>query len=220
MSKYPSYQNQFNSLDQKQRGILNKIPYLEDIDGWLLLAEACELFSLSDQIKSPNPIICEIGTWKGKSTYVFASAIKNKHGKVYAIDPFNGDGDGASKDTYQEEVKKMGLTLLDNFNNTIARYGLSNHIEVLPMLSEYARQKFSESKIDLLFIDGNHEYESVKKDFDLWTSLIVPEGIIVLHDVKAIHVDGPKRVMDECLINNSSWKNVRIVGEMGVATKV
>lgn len=37
-------------------------------------------------------------------------------------------------------------------------------------------------KIDLLFIDGDHSYEGVKTDFELYSKLITDNGIIVIHD--------------------------------------
>ncbi|MEK9151364.1 MAG: hypothetical protein AAB547_01925 [Patescibacteria group bacterium] len=88
MSHYPSYQEQCALLSAEQQDILEKIPHLEKIDGWLLLSEAVELFSLSNQIVSPNPVVCEIGTWKGKSAYIFSTAIRGKNGTLYCIDPF------------------------------------------------------------------------------------------------------------------------------------
>ena len=37
-------------------------------------------------------------------------------------------------------------------------------------------------KIDLLHIDAGHSYEDVKKDFELYSKLINPNGIITIHD--------------------------------------
>lgn len=37
-------------------------------------------------------------------------------------------------------------------------------------------------KIDFLFIDGDHSYEGVKTDFELYSKLLVDNGIIVIHD--------------------------------------
>ena len=39
---------------------------------------------------------------------------------------------------------------------------------LLIMDFEEALQRFEDGSIDLLHIDGNHEYESVKKDFENW----------------------------------------------------
>lgn len=221
MAFYPSYKQQFNLLNERQKKILNEISHLEEIDGWLLLSEATELFGLASQIKSTDPIVCEIGVWKGKSSYIFASALRKKNnGTLYSIDPFDGKGDTASKNSYREEMKSINTTLLENFENTMIKYRLRKYIKIIPMLSEKARLKFPEPRIDLLFIDGDHKYESVKKDYELWSHLIPSGGKIVLHDVEAAHVDGPKRVMQEYIANSPIWKNPQIVGEMGIATKI
>jgi predicted O-methyltransferase YrrM len=37
-------------------------------------------------------------------------------------------------------------------------------------------------KIDVLFIDGDHSYEGVKKDFELYSTLMSEKGIIIIHD--------------------------------------
>ena len=37
-------------------------------------------------------------------------------------------------------------------------------------------------KIDFLFIDGDHSYEGVKKDFELYSTLLTDKGVIVIHD--------------------------------------
>jgi predicted O-methyltransferase YrrM len=37
-------------------------------------------------------------------------------------------------------------------------------------------------KLDLIFIDGDHSYEGIKKDFELYSNLLTDNGIIIIHD--------------------------------------
>jgi predicted O-methyltransferase YrrM len=37
--------------------------------------------------------------------------------------------------------------------------------------------------LDFLFIDGDHSYEGVKSDFELYAPLVRPGGVVALHDV-------------------------------------
>lgn len=37
--------------------------------------------------------------------------------------------------------------------------------------------------VDLLFIDGDHRYEAVKKDYEMYSPLVQAGGFIVFHDV-------------------------------------
>src|SRR3989344_9643926 len=212
--------HKFDLLNNEQKNILEKIPHVGQIDGGLFLTEAVKLFELSSKIEAFRPVICEIGTWKGKSSYIFASAMKERNGVLYCVDPFNADGDNASKNDYLRGMKKLDVSLFKNFEITMNMYGLLQYIKVIPMLSENAHLEFPEQRIDLLFVDGNHEYESVKKDYELWSPLLPSGGILVLHDIRADHVDGPKRVMQEYVAHSRYWNNVQIVGEMGIATKI
>jgi cephalosporin hydroxylase len=38
-------------------------------------------------------------------------------------------------------------------------------------------------KLDVLFIDGDHSYKGVKTDFELWSPLVRPGGMILFHDI-------------------------------------
>lgn len=47
-------------------------------------------------------------------------------------------------------------------------------------------KKINNRKIDFLFIDGDHTYKGVKKDFEMYKSFVSEDGIIALHDI-ALH---------------------------------
>jgi predicted O-methyltransferase YrrM len=57
--------------------------------------------------------------------------------------------------------------------------------------------------IDLLFIDGDHAYEAVKRDWEEWSPYVAPDGAVALHDALL----GPSW-MDE------SFGSVRFVQEL------
>ena len=209
----------FDSPNAEAERILAQLPHLHSIQGWLLVVEAVALFKLSTQIASLYPIICEIGSRKGKSSYVLASGLRRKTGRLYCIDPFDGRGDEASKHEYRSQIDRLTVSLRALFDETMSRCGVFERISVIPMTSQNARSVFMESRIDLLFIDGNHDFEAVKLDYGFWSPLIPSGGTIVLHDVGARHVDGPRRVMEDMIINNPMWTQVHTVGEMGIATR-
>lgn len=52
-------------------------------------------------------------------------------------------------------------------------------------------------KIDFLFIDGDHTYEGVKKDVELYTPLVADDGFIALHDI-AKHPASWNVEVDKC----------------------
>lgn len=80
-------------------------------------------------------------------------------------------------------------------------------------------------KIDFLFIDGDHSYEGVKLDFDLYSTILSEKGVIMLHDTdekyeesliisedtKKDHhrFDGPSKLVKE-LQENPEWNLINL----------
>ena len=48
---------------------------------------------------------------------------------------------------------------------------------------EQLRSILPSQGIDFLFIDGDHTYEGVKKDFEMYSPLVRPGGLVALHDI-------------------------------------
>ena len=51
---------------------------------------------------------------------------------------------------------------------------------------EEVERVFGSSNVDFLFIDGDHSYEGVKKDFEMYGQLVKKGGVVAFHDI----VDG------------------------------
>ena len=80
-------------------------------------------------------------------------------------------------------------------------------------------------KIDVLFIDGDHSYEGVKLDFDLYSTILSDKGIIMIHDTDESYeneliisedskknwdkFDGPAKLIKE-LGNNKDWNIINL----------
>ncbi|GEM_PF-1903649 len=137
------------------------------------------LYSLTRLIRPK--VAVEIGTAKGNAAIAIGQALKdNGHGILYTIDP-------EDQHLVHIAIRKSGLRkwikyIVDYSYNIIPKLGLE--------------------KFDLVFIDGDHRYEHVLKDFNLIKDLITPGGVIVFHDVNLKHFDGPRRVVEQ--IRNGS----------------
>lgn len=51
-----------------------------------------------------------------------------------------------------------------------------------PALVEHVRFLLGGELLDVAFIDGDHSEGGVREDFDLWTPLVRPGGVVVFHD--------------------------------------
>jgi hypothetical protein len=163
------------------------------IQGWM---SEFELRWLAERAAGSN-IVIEVGAWKGRTTKVLALA---RH-VVYAVDHWKGCP-GVS--VVMDEVMKRGsdalfCEFLENLDFEIR----AGKVVSIPNESEKAAEIVSGilGKIgclaDMLFIDGDHAYESVKRDIRLWTPLVKPGGLICGHDYDHADWPGVVRAVDE-----------------------
>lgn len=61
---------------------------------------------------------------------------------------------------------------------------------------------FDHQPLDLVFVDGDHTYESVRRDYELYAPLLRDDGIVAFHDI----VDGPYEAVGEA---PRFWREVR-----------
>ncbi len=62
-----------------------------------------------------------------------------------------------------------------------------------PRTRDFVTRLFGDRQLDVLFIDGDHSYEGVRRDFDLYSPLVRKGGMIALHDI----VPGPPALVGE-----------------------
>jgi predicted O-methyltransferase YrrM len=137
-----------------------------------------EILEFSKLIEKLNPKnIIEIGTASGATLFLLTK-LSSPDSKIMSIDlPSGSFGGGYSK--WQGDFFKSFIKPTQQMECLRA----SSH-EISSLNS--AKSYFKDSKIDLLFIDGDHTYEGVKKDFELYAPLVSDNGIIVFHDI-ALH---------------------------------
>jgi len=107
--------------------------------------------------------IAELGSYKGKSS--IALALGSRAGKrrtVYCVDP------------HSEGTREI-------FLKNLRGAGCLDRIEPVVAASQDAAAGFRR-QLRLIFIDGNHEYDFVRRDIELWKGHVCDGGIIAFHD--------------------------------------
>lgn len=59
-----------------------------------------------------------------------------------------------------------------------------------PAVVEQVKQILNGRPVDFLFIDGSHKYANAKRDFELYSPMVRPGGLIMFHDVLYRYADG------------------------------
>lgn len=131
-------------------------------------------------------VAVEIGTYKGNAAIAIGQALEdNGRGILHTIDPHE-------QDIVHIAIRKSRL-------GRRIRYHTGYSQDVLPHIGE--------RPIDFVFIDGDHAYESVRRDFNLVSSRISKGGMVVFHDAlvrSADGFDGPYRIIEE-LKRDCEW---------------
>jgi MMP 1-O-methyltransferase len=166
---------------------------MTDIQGWLSERAGETLQRIvRDEIKTPT--VVELGSWKGRSTSYLARGIKERGaGMVYAVDTWRGTSGEA-----QHEQLLTGYApdqLFDEFAGNIRAQGLAEQVTAIRTTTVLAARYWDGEPIGLLFIDAEHSYEAVRRDFELWSPHVEPGGIVVLDDVGSWA--GPSRLISE-----------------------
>lgn len=69
--------------------------------------------------------------------------------------------------------------------------------------------------INLLFIDGGHDYEEVKKNYLQWEGLVPSGGVILFHDID-YSAPGPREFLDDHY-GKGNWEDLH--GKIGKVVK-
>ena len=172
---------------------------LDELPGWLTAEEGETLYRLAKACTGRG-VIVEIGSWRGKSTTCLGLGSKAGHGvPVFAVDPH-------AEHTFGD------------FSRNMEEAGLTDLVTPVPGRSQELAEGFDEP-IELLFIDGAHQYDLVNEDFDRWVPKVVEGGVVAMHDTTWF--PGPKRVADERIFKSDRFKDARYVfSSTTVATKV
>jgi precorrin-6B methylase 2 len=139
---------------------------LDGVEGWFWPQEAWALHEAIRKLWPERPItVVEIGSYRGRSTITAGRALlaRASGGTLYAIDPQDDD-------SFQQ------------LRTNLTRAGVEPVVRLIRATSRDARREFRPEPIDLIFIDGSHEYEDVRDDLGQWLPLLRPGGTVALND--------------------------------------
>lgn len=170
---------QSNPLTDSKKGIENALK----IEGWMSETELRWLAETAEKCET----IVEFGSHCGRSTRALAD---NCLGTTHAVDPWSGDY--FNNDNSSSPI--LNGSRLEDFKNNLKDLIVTGRVEFHQMKSTEFKMGM---KVDMVFIDGDHRYESVKVDIEHAKTLIKKGGIIAGHDYEEVGWVGVKKAVDE-----------------------
>jgi glycosyltransferase involved in cell wall biosynthesis/predicted O-methyltransferase YrrM len=184
----------FNRVKNIQsRSFLNEFEGDDSLPRCYIMAYLASYFKLKNYV--------EIGVYKGRSLFSVAQAFKDNEGKAYGIDPYllaNAKEQDLEKtlkkvkNKFLEEQDFEGIYNLVLMNTKILE--LSKVVRIIRKTSTEAAPYFKAAKIDMLHIDGNHDFKNVQADIDNYAPLVRAGGIIIFN---RIDLDSVKRCYNQ-----------------------
>ena len=150
-------------------------------------------------------VIAEIGVATGEFSEYLLNQLQPK--KFVAFDVFNLH----EWDTFLRIPTKIlfnNMTHLDYYKQKFADRGAQVVIEV--GRSNLNLAKYPDKSFDLIYVDADHSYESVKQDADLAKAKLADDGVIVFNDYTCFDFlvgmrYGVVRAVNELIINDD-WR--------------
>ena len=130
-----------------------------------------EIACLFEMVKELEPAaVCEIGAAGCGTTFLFARAAAP--GSLVV-----------SLDLDLEEARRRASSLFAGAGQRVVCLKADSQ---RPETAREVERLLAGRPLDFLFIDGDHSYEGVARDFDLYERLVRPGGLIAFHDIQPL----------------------------------
>ena len=129
--------------------------------------EAAYLYRLARSLPAGSTVV-EIGRLRGGSTLILATATR-------------GESDVWSFDLHDPSYFAHGGADHDaELRDALTRYGLGARVHIV--VGDSGTAEHPPEPCDLVFVDGDHSYDGVRRDYDHWRDAVRPGGHLLFHD--------------------------------------
>ena len=190
------YKKYFRKTSLKQKGV-----------GDFFLKEVAE--------KNPK-VFLEVGVFHGVTARNVCELLYKMHGqdfKYLGLDLFaetlenqnevipNTKFSNPIKNFYFNYIKRQNPYSLEAVNDLLKKF--KDNASLIKGNSNKILKKIDMSKIDYVFLDGGHDYETVLNDLNLCIEVIVNNGTVLCDDYDLSHAPGVKKAIDEFVSKNN-----------------
>lgn len=142
---------------------------------------------------------CEVGVWKGDLSAAFLRYLRPK--RLHLVDPWLFMPDkpkaiyGGREATSQADMDAIYGQVLARFEDERRRGRVVVHRET----SLVAASAVVDGSLDWVYVDGDHSYDAVRADLEVWAPKLTPGGLLTGDDYGSFGwwEGGVQRAVDE-----------------------
>mgnify|MGYP001053257768 FL=1 len=162
---------------------------------------ACMRF-VRKRFKEKQIIGAEVGVWRGENSYEILTRLSNCK-LLYLIDPYE------EYPAYEGTDIKALISAKAQAHIRLQSFEQKGRVVWLHKKFEGCEGVIAENSLDFVYIDGDHRYETVKKDLALALRLVKIGGVIGGHDYSNLpHLHGVKQAVNEFCKENEFKLNL------------
>ena len=167
-------------------------------------------FFLKEIATNQPKIFLEVGVFHGVTARNVCELLNKIHGKDFkyvGLDLFEESSENVSevipntkfsnplKNLYFNYIKRQNPYSLEAVEDLLKKF--KNNVSLIKGNSNNILKKIDMSKIDYVFLDGGHEYQTVKNDLNSCKEVIINGGIVLCDDYDLTYAPGVKKAIDE-----------------------
>ena len=173
-----------------------------------------------NEVKSKKPkFFLEIGVFHGVTARNVCELLYSIHKsdfKYIGIDLFEMNDENKSeiipntnfsnplKNFYFKYIKKQDPYTIEAVTDLLKKF--KDNVHLIKGNSNKVLMNIDMSKIEYVFLDGGHDYETVKNDLNNCIEVVQNNGTILCDDYNLTYAPGVKKAIDE-YVKNNNFKN-------------
>ena len=172
-----------------------------------------------DEIKKKKPkFFLEVGVFHGVTARNVCELLSNIYKddfKYIGLDLFEKNDENKSeiipntnfsnplKQLYFKYIKRQDPYTIEAVEDLLRKF--KNNVHLIKGNSNNVLKKIDMSKIDYVFLDGGHDYETVKNDLNNCSEVIENNGTVLCDDYDLSYAPGVKKAIDE-FVQDKNYK--------------
>ena len=173
-------------------------------------------FFLNEILAKKPKFFLEIGVFHGVTARNVCELLYQIHGNSFqyiGLDLFEVNNENKSeiipntefsnpfKKIYFKYIKKQDPYSISAVRDLLKKF--KNNVNLIKGNSNIILKKIDMSKIDFVFLDGGHNYETVLNDLKCCNEVVKNNGIIICDDYDLSFAPGVKKAVDEFVLENN-----------------